>query len=60
MAIAMEEEVKTKKTQLTFKINFSKITGTVTIMATVTEAKARGEVKLCRCVLPSENMINMW
>ena len=50
MAIAMEEEVRTRKTSVTFIINFSKITGTVTIMATVTEAKARGEVKLCRCV----------
>ena len=50
MAIAMEEEVRTKKTQQTIKINFLKITGTATIMATVTEAKARGEVKLCRCV----------
>ena len=50
MAIAMEEEVRTKKTQQTIKIKFLKITGTATIMATVTEAKARGEVKLCRCV----------
>ena len=60
MAIAMEEEVRTKKTQQTIKINFLKITGTATIMATVTEEKAKGEVKLCRCVLRSENMINMW